>query len=69
MNEPKLTPQYAHFCSLMKNMEVLSKDSKTNTSFKILLISMCQNAFESMFTRKRVVAKNRNEIESCKDKV
>jgi hypothetical protein len=69
MNEPILSPQYAFICSSMKNMVVHSKDSKSNTSFKKLLIARCQNAFESMFTRKRAVAKERNEIESCKDKV
>jgi hypothetical protein len=67
MDEPSLTPQYAHICSSMKNMGVHLKDPKTNTSFKILLIAMCQNAFESMFTRKRMVVEDHNEIESCKD--
>lgn len=69
MDKPQLTPQYAHICSLMKDKAVHSKDHKPSTSFKIILIKTCQNAFEAMFNRKRIVAKDRNEIESCKDKV
>jgi hypothetical protein len=69
MNDPTLTPQYAYIYLLMKNMGVHSKDPKTNTLLRILLIAMFQNPFESMFTRKRTVAKDRNEIELYRDKV
>lgn len=69
MDEPKLTPQYAHICSLMKDTVVQSKDEKSSTSFRILLIAKCQKVFEAMFNRKKIVAKDRNEVESCKDKV
>jgi hypothetical protein len=69
MDKPELSPQYAYVCSIMKNNEVQSKDQKTKTSFRRLLIAMCQNAFESMFNRKRMVAKYRNQIECCKNKV
>jgi hypothetical protein len=69
MDETILSPQYAFICSTMKNTVVHSKDSKSNTSFKSILLARCQKAFESIFTRKRTVAKERNEIESCRDKV
>lgn len=69
MSEPALTPLYAHFCSLTKNKGVCSENQNTSTTFRTLLIGMCQNAFESMYTRKGLVAKDRKEIESYKDKV
>jgi hypothetical protein len=69
MDEPKLTPQIAHICSLMKDTVVKSKDQKSSPSFRKLLIDKCQSAFEAMFNRKQIVTKDRNEVESCKDKV
>ncbi|XP_025423167.1 uncharacterized protein LOC112692650 [Sipha flava] len=68
MDEPKLTPQIAHICSLMKDTVVKSKDQKSSPSFRKLLIDKCQSAFEAMFNRKQIVTKDRNEVESCKDK-
>lgn len=70
MNEPETTPQYAHICSIMKNVGVRPEEqNNTNTTFGKLLIAMCQNAFEAMSTRRALVAKDRQHIESCKDKV
>ncbi|XP_025424263.1 eukaryotic translation initiation factor 4 gamma 3-like [Sipha flava] len=68
MDKPELIPQYAHICSLMKDMVVHSKDRKFITSFRTQLITVCQNEFEAMFNRKQMITKDRIEIESCKNK-
>ncbi|XP_025411135.1 uncharacterized protein LOC112684053 [Sipha flava] len=53
----------------MKNKEIQSGDyKKLNTSFTKLLINKCKDTFESMFDRKRIVANEWKEIESCKNK-
>ncbi|XP_025414508.1 eukaryotic translation initiation factor 4 gamma 3-like [Sipha flava] len=70
LDDPLLAPEYAHVYLAMKNKEIQSGDyKKLNTSFTKLLINMCKDAFESMFDRKRIAAKERKQIESCKDKV
>lgn len=70
MNVPESAPRYAHICSVMQHVGVRSEEQEnTNTTFRILLIAKCQNAFESMYTRKVSVTKDRINIESCKDKV
>ncbi|XP_025414206.1 eukaryotic translation initiation factor 4 gamma 3-like [Sipha flava] len=66
LDKPELIPQYVHICSAMKNKEIQSEDSKKTISFRKLLINMCQETFESMYNRKRILTKERIEIESCK---
>ena len=53
----------------MKDIEVMSEDGKTKTSFRKLLILKCKETFQLINAHEKTALEYLSEIESCKDQV
>ena len=53
----------------MQNIEVMSEDKVTKTSFRKLIVLKCQETFELVNDIEKKAMKKLLEIKSCKDQV